>query len=42
LKRLASQDAEIDGLNQSIAETEQGVQTAQQEYDVYLGEMVLE
>lgn len=42
LKRLAFQDGEIDAVNQEIAVAEQAVQTAQKEYDTYLGEMILE
>jgi hypothetical protein len=42
LKRLTAQDEEIDGLDKAITAAEQGVQTAQNEYDAYLGELILE
>jgi hypothetical protein len=42
LKRLTAQDEEIDGLDKAIITAEQGVQTAQNEYDAYLGELILE
>ena len=41
LTRLAEQDAEIDRLYKTILEAQQTVQSAQEEYEVYIGGMAL-
>jgi hypothetical protein len=41
LTRLAEQDSEIDGLYKAILEAQQAVQSAQEEYEAYIGGMAL-
>ncbi|MDR0569266.1 MAG: DUF4139 domain-containing protein [Spirochaetaceae bacterium] len=41
LKRMASQDEEIDGLDGSISSAEEAVRSAQKDFDAYLAELAL-